>query len=216
MRTRQHGERAPASRWWREPQPGVISCASTSTPLVPPLVPVVHSVKCGAIRASGMAVQKLIEGRKRVLDLGCNTGYLTTWYASLDDQRQLLGIDFSQACIEAAKAKAKKLKIRNARFQVADIDVFKSDTPFDAVVDTQTIVDIKDRTAALHRISSISAARRTVTYRSHRSARGKKPSPTWRTSAQLVSGSPPLTSHTSRTLATQVAILSSPPSLAAN
>jgi 2-polyprenyl-3-methyl-5-hydroxy-6-metoxy-1,4-benzoquinol methylase len=43
----------------------------------------------------GDMIGRLIEGRKRVLDLGCNIGHLTTWYARIDPERHVTGVDFS-------------------------------------------------------------------------------------------------------------------------
>ena len=59
----------------------------------PEIAPVIHSMKADAIRASGEAVSRKIAGRKNILDLGCGIGCLTTWYAGLEQDRRVTGID---------------------------------------------------------------------------------------------------------------------------
>ncbi len=113
----------------------------------PDIAPVIHSMKADAIRASGEAVSRKITGRKNILDLGCATGYLSTWYVGLAQGRKVTGVDFSEKSIEEAGRKAVEQKIENVRFRVLNIcetglSAFEQDgerAAFDAIVDTQTI-----------------------------------------------------------------------------
>ncbi|GEM_PF-1563855 len=113
----------------------------------PDLASVIHSMKADAIRASGEAVAKRLAGRKNILDLGCATGYLSTWYALSVSGREVTGVDFSEKSIEEAGRKAVEQKIENVRFRILNIcetgpGAFEQDgerEAFDVIVDTQTI-----------------------------------------------------------------------------
>ncbi len=114
----------------------------------PEIASIIHSMKADAIRASGAYVQLRIEGRKKVLDLGCGLGYLTSWYAFCDQTRTVLGVDFSGSCILEAQQKARDMGIINVDFQALEIDEFFArqasrkefaEADYDAVIDTQTV-----------------------------------------------------------------------------
>lgn len=120
----------------------------------PETAPVILSMKADAIRASGEAVAERLAGRKNILDLGCGTGYLSTWYAGLADR--VTGVDFSEASIALAKKMAAKLKAKNARFLVFDLcaDAQPDIGLFDAVVDTQTLSTVQNIPRALGNIKA--------------------------------------------------------------
>lgn len=105
----------------------------------PALGAVIHSLKADQIRASGVAVESEIQGRKRILDLGCATGYLTTWYAYRDGGRKVLGVDFSERCILEACRKAGQMRRGNVEFRAADILQVLPEGSYDAIVDTQCV-----------------------------------------------------------------------------
>lgn len=111
----------------------------------PHLAGIVHSMKAQAIFKSGQAVEKIIAGRKNILDVGCGIGYLTTWYAVSAPSRQVTGIDFSPAAISEAVRKSRELGIPNAAFAVAEAGKVapaagrRFEPPYDAVVETQTV-----------------------------------------------------------------------------
>ncbi len=88
------------------------------------------------IKQSGLHVDTLLRGRREVLDVGCATGYLATWYAYSDLRRQVTGIDFSSKAIDFARAQAQRLGIANVQFHSLDITQAVPDGLFDAIVGT--------------------------------------------------------------------------------
>lgn len=120
----------------------------------PEIAPVILSMKADAIRASGEAVAERLAGRKNILDLGCGTGYLSTWYAR--QAGRVSGVDFSEAGIARAVQMATKLKVRNVRFLVWDLctEAQPDIGLFDAVVDTQTLSTVQNIPRALKNIKA--------------------------------------------------------------
>lgn len=112
-----------------------------------------HSNKADAIRVTGEFVVETLEG-KHILDVGCNMGYLTSWYARQNPAAQVLGIDLSPSCIESAQRQAVKLGITNLRYAVADGGRFSPDQLFDSIVDTQGMIDAQTDTETLGKILS--------------------------------------------------------------
>jgi 2-polyprenyl-3-methyl-5-hydroxy-6-metoxy-1,4-benzoquinol methylase len=130
----------------------------------PEVSAVMHSMKAGAIAASGTAVaarlgrldQAAIGGShlparsggtgrpRRILDLGCAHGYLTTWYALQDRRREVTGVDFSKESVVQARRMARRLGVRNVKFTCLDLarDVLRA--TYDVLVDTQTLQDLED------------------------------------------------------------------------
>lgn len=112
-----------------------------------------HSNKADAIRVTGEFVLQALEG-ERILDVGCNMGYLTSWYARQKPAAQVLGIDLSPSCIDSAKRQAVKLGITNLRYAVADGGRFAPEQLFDSIVDTQGMIDAQTDTQTLAKILS--------------------------------------------------------------
>ena len=112
-----------------------------------------HSNKADAIRVTGEFVLEMLEG-ERILDVGCNMGYLTSWYARQNPAAEVLGIDLSPSCIESAQRQAVKLGIPNLRYAVADGCRFSPDQLFVSIVDTQGMIYAQTDTEALAKILS--------------------------------------------------------------
>lgn len=112
-----------------------------------------HSNKADAIRVTGEFVLKRLGG-ERILDVGCNMGYLTSWYARQNPAAQVLGIDLSPSCIELAQRQAVKLGITNLRYAVVDGGRFSPEQLFDSIVDTQGMIDAQTDTETLAKILS--------------------------------------------------------------
>ena len=104
------------------------------------IVNVVASMKADAIAASGLAAQKYLAKCERIIDLGCSVGYLTTWYAKQLPLASIVGIDCVPANITTAVSEAAKRGLDNCGFQVADAGMLATSHPFDAIVDTQTLL----------------------------------------------------------------------------
>lgn len=57
---------------------------------------------------------------KRVLDVGCGTGWFLRTLAARNPQIEFLGIDVSPGMIKVARRKAEEMNLSNLRFRVAD------------------------------------------------------------------------------------------------
>jgi SAM-dependent methyltransferase len=115
----------------------------------PDVSAVVHSSKADAIRASGYAAELALPEQGRILDLGCSIGYLTTFYALRSARREVVGCDLSAKTINRARQEAKKRKVSNVTFLVADISEKLPPGPFDAITSCQLLATIYTRRDAL-------------------------------------------------------------------
>jgi len=100
---------------------------------------VVHSMKADAICASGDAIAAMLAPETAVLDVGCNIGYLTTWYAAKHPSIQVTGIDVSGNSIATAQAIARELGIDNVEFIHGDARDCLPGRTFDTIIDTQSV-----------------------------------------------------------------------------
>ena len=98
--------------------------------------PLLHSQQTGTIGAAGEYISKQLAGRMNILDVGCDAGYLTTWYAHLDPQRTVLGIDSSKQAIALARRFADKFGITNVDFRNQDVTKNDLGGPYDAIVES--------------------------------------------------------------------------------
>ncbi len=116
---------------------------------------VVHSMKYQAIFSSGMVVDDCIlkTNPSSVLDFGCNSGYLTTWYAKKYPSISFFGIDISEPSIISARSTAQKMGLKNLKFLAGDYQA-KIENKFDLVVDTQTIGEVRNRDRVINWISN--------------------------------------------------------------
>jgi SAM-dependent methyltransferase len=92
---------------------------------------------------------------RRVLDVGCGTGRVSRWLAEQRGARQVVGVDFSQATVEAARHESSALVSSGLlRFEQADVvaglDKLGPDSFDDAIVLGCMSVACADR-AALER-----------------------------------------------------------------
>lgn len=115
----------------------------------PEIASVVHSMKADAIRASGEAVLQRIHDAINVLDFGCNNGFLTTWYAISKPESTITGIDLSSSCIQSARKKAMQIQISNVNFIAGDPRRELRKATYDAIVDTQSVMEANDRKTLL-------------------------------------------------------------------
>jgi 2-polyprenyl-3-methyl-5-hydroxy-6-metoxy-1,4-benzoquinol methylase len=120
----------------------------------PAVASVVHSQKADAIRASGQAVADRIGSARRVLDLGCGLGYLTTYYAIVNPSRRVLGCDASQKTMHHADVLAKKFGIPNVEFLHWKANEPLPAGPWDAVVSTQFFSELNSHDTLLGDIAS--------------------------------------------------------------
>lgn len=117
----------------------------------PDIAAIIHSGKADAIRVTGEFVAARLAGA-RILDLGCNIGYLSSWYARCRPQAEVWGIDASPSSIDTAKRFAGRLGIGNLHYAVADGQRYAPALPFDTLVDTQGLIDPDVEPAMLRRM----------------------------------------------------------------
>jgi ubiquinone/menaquinone biosynthesis C-methylase UbiE len=107
------------------------------------------------VRCGELVVGSLSDGQ-RILDLGCGTGHLTTWYASLMPNSEITGIDVSPRSIDLARTWAADLRLSNAQFEVMQLGRDSlPDGPFDAVVDTCTLHYVVSLDSVLDQVRSV-------------------------------------------------------------
>ena len=101
---------------------------------------VILSERYGSYKSTSNFVLKNLRGRKKVLDIGCSIGYLTSYYALKIPQSSFVGIDFSLESVKTANNMKKELKISNVDFIASDMNnINYPDRYFDYIVDTQSI-----------------------------------------------------------------------------
>lgn len=101
---------------------------------------VIFSERYGSYVSSSNFILKHIKKVKTVLDIGCSTGYLTTYYGLKNPKSSFVGIDFSLESINKANSMKKELEIKNIDFIHRDMNrVNYPDKYFELIVDTQSI-----------------------------------------------------------------------------
>ena len=105
----------------------------------PEVLPVLYSQRYGYYHEIGPAVAEALEGGRRVLDVGCGAGILTTWYAACYPNVTFLGIDRSLRSIEAAREFAQSVHLENVGFSHCEIPQHDVPGTFDTVVSTQAL-----------------------------------------------------------------------------
>lgn len=110
------------------------------------------SYSYAALYNIGDATTSLIRGRARILDVGCNIGHLTTWYARVAPGRTVTGVDISGACVTSARLVAGKLGVRNVEFRAGDIEQCELEGPYDAIVESLCFNYLRDLEGTLRRL----------------------------------------------------------------
>lgn len=85
-------------------------------------------------------VDRLNEGID-VLDIGCGAGHAINLMAKAFPNSQFWGYDFSKDGISAAKAEAKKMRLKNAHFKIADAAKMTDRNRYDLITAFDTIHD---------------------------------------------------------------------------
>ncbi len=86
------------------------------------------------IRRFADLVSPYLKGLAVVIDVGCGCGELTCELARRFPSLRFLGIDHSQTGIQQARTYARMLQLKNASFEVADIDVWEPPHPVDLIM----------------------------------------------------------------------------------
>ncbi len=104
------------------------------------ILKVVHSGKFHEIVVNGYNILNSIKKKGFYLDLGCNAGYLTSFYANYFKNSTLVGFDTCKKSIDYAKKSIKKKKNLNYFFKIESLKKYK----FDYVFDTQCLCNLID------------------------------------------------------------------------
>ncbi len=105
----------------------------------PDMLPVLHSQRYGYYLMLAPVIADVLAGARRVLDVGCGVGILTTWYAARFPDVAVLGIDRSLSSLEAARRFAHSSRLENVRFQRCDMSRQEMPAGFDTIVVTQAL-----------------------------------------------------------------------------
>jgi len=98
------------------------------------------SEKYGAFEKCAQTIISVLNKPKKILDIGCNIGYLTTWYARNFTKSVVHGIDNSLKSIKYANKMANILNIENVHFYTCDFNSMKfPNHSFEVIIDTQSI-----------------------------------------------------------------------------
>ena len=103
-------------------------------------IKILHSIKSVVIAQSCIGVIEEIIDNSEILDLGCNVGYLTSFYAKYYPNSSITGIDINKKSI--LKAKQLNQSYKNLEFFNNYKDV--NNKKFDFVIDTQCLSTLHD------------------------------------------------------------------------
>ncbi|MDD2335218.1 MAG: methyltransferase domain-containing protein [Geobacteraceae bacterium] len=101
-----------------------------------------------------------LKGTERVLDLGCGDGVLTSLFADLLPNGEVVGIDASQGMIAVALEKERK----NLRFILHDIDNLDFSDEFDIVFSNAALHWVKDHHKLLQNVRQALRAGGTIRF----------------------------------------------------
>jgi SAM-dependent methyltransferase len=82
---------------------------------------VVASFEYGLLIQIARWVEAHLPMHGKVIELGCHTGLLLRYYASLRPEVDFIGVDFSEKAIFTANKKLQEQKVPNLRFEVGDV-----------------------------------------------------------------------------------------------
>ena len=102
---------------------------------------ITHSMKSQDILASGYIISDYLFNNALILDVGCNSGYLTSFYSTLYKDSFFIGLDVVTACINKAKVNFKSKKYPNLLF-LSDIESITKKN-FNLITDTQCLCNLK-------------------------------------------------------------------------
>ena len=106
----------------------------------PTIRSVIHSQRYDYYEAVGLSVASRLGDARRVLDFGCGTGILTTFYARRFPDKEFIAIDRSPASIAAARQQSKEMGQTNVRFDCLDVERESLRGSFDLILATQALM----------------------------------------------------------------------------
>ena len=113
-----------------------------------------HSVRTAAGTAAYLL--KSILPNMKICDVGCGPGSITTDFAELVPDGQVIGVDMGYEGIERAKQTAAERGVKNVKFQVGDAHVLEfPDHTFDIVHAHQVLLHLADPVKALREMRRV-------------------------------------------------------------
>ena len=118
---------------------------------------IIYSEKYDAyVECANVVMENISSDPRKILDIGCSCGYITTWYAKYFPSATIVGIDNAAQSIRVANEYSISIGINNAHFQVMDMNKLKFEaSSFDNIVDTQSIYYSDNILNVLKRIKNI-------------------------------------------------------------
>ena len=98
---------------------------------------ILHSMKSKDILVSGYSACESLLNKTEILDLGCNAGYLSSFYSKLFSMSKVIGYDKSDNSIKLAKKIYNKNIFKNLSF-ACKFSTIKNKN-FDYIIDTQCL-----------------------------------------------------------------------------
>ena len=87
----------------------------------PEVVPVAASFEYGLLVQIANWIEKHLPSYGTVIELGCHTGLLTSYFASVRPDLKFIGIDRSEKAIQLARKKGQDYKLTNLEYAVRDL-----------------------------------------------------------------------------------------------
>ena len=104
---------------------------------------ILHSMKSRDILASGYSACESLLDQTDILDLGCNAGYLSSFYSKLFSMSKVIGYDKSDNSIKLAKNIYNKNVFKNLSF-TCKFSTIKN-KKFDYIIDTQCLSSLNSK-----------------------------------------------------------------------
>ncbi|GKS58554.1 hypothetical protein YTPLAS18_20810 [Nitrospira sp.] len=120
--------------------PGEADLAFYEYAAQPHIYPTLYSQRFDYYLTVGTAVAERLGQARRILDVGCGLGILTTFYARQAPEARVVGIDRSARSIEVARGQAAKLGLKQCTFTCHDLDHDPIGEPYDLIIASQALV----------------------------------------------------------------------------
>ena len=104
---------------------------------------ITHSMKSNDILCNGISMINELNDNTSLLDIGCNVGYLTSFYSKVFKNSAIIGLDKSKESILLASEIFHKKKYNNLNF-TNDYNLLK-ELKFDIICDTQCLFSLNKK-----------------------------------------------------------------------
>ena len=106
----------------------------------PHIYPTLYSQRFDYYLTVGTAMAERLGRARRILDVGCGLGILTTFYARCAPEAKIVGIDRSASSIEVARDHGARLGLNNCTFTCHDLDLTPMTERYDLIVASQALL----------------------------------------------------------------------------